>query len=274
MSKSSLKEVQVPGAFDKEDINIRWLPVGKLLIKWNAAQRKETVINHAKKIAGAFDPDKFGILFVTMPDEHGNYHLIDGKHRKTAVELMWGGDEKVPCQIIPTKDPARASEIFLGMNQGRRPVTAIDNFRVSVTAGNPDSIAINKVVRSLGYRIESSTADGCISAIGALKTVYLRFGPDVLRDALTLIQATWGMSNSAVAKPIVFAYGMILGNYYTQLNHGRLREVIQKRFSSADKLMGLVKGLRELSGGSLGEGVYRTLIDNYNRGMKAGQLKQ
>ncbi len=274
MSKAVLKKVDVkpPGAFDKEDINIRWLPVGKLLVKWPSAQRKERIINHAKKIAGSFDPDKFGVLTVSMADEHGNYHVIDGVHRRTAIELLWGPEEKVPCQILPTKDPVRAAEIFLGL-QSRRPVTAIDNFRVSVQAGNPDSVTINKVVRACGYRVDNSRADGCISAVGALKIVYLRYGPEVLRDALTILQATWGMDTIAVGKPLILAYGFLIGAYYQNLNYGRLKEVIAKRFNHPEKLLGLVRGVRELHGGSATEVIYKTLIENYNRGLKVGQLK-
>lgn len=272
MSKA-LKKVEEAdlGAFSKEDINIRWIPVGKLIVKWSSAQRKERIMNHAKRIAGNFDPDKFGVLTVSMADESGNHHVIDGVHRSTAVKLLWGDDEKVPCQILPTKDPVRAAEIFLGL-QTRRAVSPLDNFRVSVQAGNPDSIAINKVVRSLGYRIENNRSDGCISAVGALKQVYLRYGPDVLRDALSLLQATWGMSSSAVQKPLITAYGQLVGNFYNRLNYGRTVEVVKKKFPHPDKLIGLVNGLRELSGSSATELVYKTVLDNYNRGLKVGHL--
>lgn len=273
MSKAARKEVPVetPGAFDREDINIRWIPVGKLINKWPNAQRREKIIAHAKKIAGNFDPDKFGVLTVTMADDSGYHHVIDGIHRSTAVLLLWGEDEKVPCQILPTKDPVRAAEIFLGL-QSRRPVTPIDNFRVSVQAGNPDSIAINKVVRSLGYRIENSRADGCISAVGALKQVYLRYGPDVLKDALSIIQATWGMSAAAVQKPLITAYGRLVGSHFHTLNYGRTTEVMKKRFSHPDKLLGLVSGVKELTGATSADVVYKTILDNYNRGLKAGQI--
>lgn len=274
MSKAARKEEPtVAGAFDKEDINIRWIPVGNLIVKWPSAQRKEKIIAHAKKIAGNFDPDKFGILTVSMADDNGYHHVIDGVHRSTAVKLMWGDDEKVPCQILPTKDPVRAAEIFLGL-QSRRPVSPIDNFRVSVQSGNPDSIAINKVVRGLGYRIENNRADGCISAVGALKTVYLRFGPDVLRDALSIIQATWGMSSAAVQKSIITAYGRLVGTHYHQLSYGRTKEVMRKRFPHPDKLTGLVSGVKELTGASSTEVIYKTILDNYNRGLKVGQLDQ
>lgn len=275
MSKTATKlEIEQTGAFQKEDIEIRWIPVGNLIIKWATAQRQEKIPNHAKRIAGAFDADKFGIITVTMADESGKHHVVDGWNRKMAVQLMWGKEEKVPCQILPTKDPHRAAEIFLGMNEGRRAVSAISNFLVSVQAGNPDSIAIYKVVRGLGYRIMNGKADGYIAAIGGLKNIYSRYGPDILHDALSVIQATWGMNVESVNKSFIQAYGTLLGTHHQQVNYGRLAEVIRKRFPHPEKLLGLVKGMKELSGGSASEILCKTLIDNYNRGLKAGQLKQ
>lgn len=268
-----LKPEPIQGAFDKEDINLRWLPVGKLQVRWRNAQRMERIMTHAKRIAAQFDPDKFGILTVTQPDENGIHHIIDGDHRKTAVELLWGSSEKVPCQVLPTKDQVRAAEIFLGMNQGRRQVTPVDNFRASVSAGNPDSININKVAHSLGYKVGPAKQKGTIACVGALKTVYLRYGPDVLRDALSIIQATWGMNPNAVNRAIVIAYGRLVGENYRNLNYGRVKEVMEKRFGSPEKLLALIGGLRELSGGSATEVIYKTVVDNYNRGLKVGAIK-
>lgn len=267
-----LKPEATLGAFAKEDINIRWIPVGKLQVKWRDAQRMERIMTHAKRIASQFDPDKFGILTITLPDEKGIHHVVDGDHRRTAVELLWGGGEKVPCQILPTKDPVRAAEIFLAMNQGRRQVSPVDNFRASVRAGHPDSVNINKVVTGLGFKIDSNKVQGHIACVGALKTVYLRYGPEVLHDALGIVQATWGNNPYAVNRAIIVAFGRLVGENYRTLNYGRVKEVMQKRFSSPEKLLALVGGLRELSGGSAAEVIFKTVIDNYNKGLKPGQL--
>lgn len=275
MAKTALKhKAEISSAFDRESIEIRWIPVRKLTVKWQSAQRQQRIIAHAKKIAGAFDPDKFGVLTVTQADDNtGLHHIIDGVHRSTAIDILWGPDEKVPCQVLPTKDPVRAAEIFLGL-QTRRAVTAMDNFRVSVQAGNPDSININKVIRGLGYRISAGKTDGVISAVGALKQIYHRYGPEVLKDALSIIQATWGMKAASVNGTIIIGYGLIVGNNFNRLNYSRLKDVMLKKFANPEMLLQLVKGVKELKGGSASELLYQTLIEHYNRGLKAGHLKE
>ncbi len=271
MTKPKLKAVEVEGAFDKKDMEIRWIPVGKLFVRWGNAQRKEMILNHAKKIAGMFDPDKFGILSVTMPDEKGYYHVIDGVHRKTAVEMLWGENEQVPCQILPTSDPKRAAELFLALNQGRRPVKPIDNFRASVQAGDPDSVMIDKIVRAAGYRIGTNKDDGYIMAVGALGMLFRAYGPDILADTLQIIQATWGMDPNAVNAPILLAYANFLAKHHQKLNYGRLKDVMKKRFPDPLRLLATVKSVRELSGGSATQVVNQALFVNYNRGLRPGQ---
>lgn len=273
MKKEASAEFPETHAFDKGDINIRWIPVKNLSVKWHIAQRKEVILSHAKKIAGSFDNEKFGILSVSMADDRGVHHIIDGVHRATAVKILWGEDEQVPCQILPAQDPQRCAQIFLGLNKGRRPVTTVDNFRNSVTAGDPDAININKVVKSLGYRVEQTKVDGTIAAVGALGNVYRRFGPEILRDVLQILQATWGMSADAVQGPIIQAYGEVLGNYHKVINFGRTKDVMVKRFPNPNRLMATVRAARELSGGGATEVIVKAVIDNYNRGLKVGQLK-
>lgn len=274
MAKTALKhKAEIPPAFDRENIDIRWIPVKKLIVKWTSAQRKERIMTHAKKIAGNFDPDKFGVLTVTQADENGMHHIVDGVHRSTAVDIMWGGEEKVPCQVLPTKDPVRAAEIFLGL-QTRRQVTSMDNFRVSVQAGNPDSININKVIRSLGYRVGSGgKVEGAISAVSALRKIYFKYGPEVLKDALSIIQATWGMKSTSVNGTIIVGYGLLVGNHYKALNYARVKDVMHKKFANPELLLQLIKGVKELKGGSSTELLYQTLVEHYNRGLKAGHLK-
>jgi hypothetical protein len=273
MPKVAVKTVEEPHAFDRESLVVKWLPVKVLFIKWPSAQRKLESENHAKRIAAEFDPDMFGFITVTLPDDRGQYHVIDGFNRVTAIRMMWGDDEQVPCQILPVRDPVRAAQIFMGFNKGRKSVSPLQSFKVSVTAGHPDAVAINKIVRSAGYRVGSDHADGCVSAVGALGGVYRKFGPDVLTSALQLIQATWGLDGNAVQGPIISGYGLFMANYGDKANWGRVKETIQKRFTPG-RFLGAARTLREVEACDLSEAVMKVLTANYNRGLKSGQLKQ
>lgn len=251
----------------------KMLPVGKLGIKWAGAQRRLSSDAHAKNIAANFDPDKFGTIEVTLPDEKGLHHVIDGFNRVQAVMLLWDRGQHVPCKILPVKDPVRAAQIFLGMNGpgSRRAVSAIDNFRVGITAGDPEKIAINKIIRSLGYKIDTSgKLEGGISAVSALQKVYTMYGPDVLKAALSLIQATWGMDPNSVIGPIILGYSSFIAEY-GQFNWGRLKENIQKRFTPG-QLLGAARSLKESERNGLNDAMVHVLVNVYNYKLKTGAL--
>lgn len=257
--------------FDREETEIKFLPTKNLIIKWPGAQRRLKSDAHAKTIAANFDPDKFGVIIVTLPDERGYYHVIDGFNRVQAVTILWGEDQEVPCRIVPVKDPIRAAQIFLGLNRGRKEVSPIDNFRVGVQAGDPDKVTINKIVRGLGYRIDSNRTEGTISAVAALCTIYNRYGGDNLKNTLELVQATWGLDVNAPIGPILLGYAAFLAEFGNKANWGRFKDQIQKNFTPG-KLLGAARTLREAERNGLNDAMVRVLVNTYNRGLKTGSL--
>src|SRR5215471_1460970 len=132
-------------AFNTKEVKLVWIPVKFISVKWAEAQRGFE-IKRAEKIKDQFDPDSFGFIVVTKPDAQGIYHCADGQHRRAAVEMMWGPDERVPCYIVDADTPERAAKIFLQMNKQRRPPQPLENFKVAVTAGEPDEVIINQIV--------------------------------------------------------------------------------------------------------------------------------
>src|SRR5262245_48807406 len=137
-------------SFDRVKYKIEWLPIRDLSVIWVQAQRPYDA-KHAEDIKANFDPDMFGTLAVTLPNGKGIYHIIDGQHRKGAVEMMWGLDEKVPCQVFQAKDPKRAAELFDQINGRRKKPSPLQIFNVRVTAGHANEVAVDKIVRKLGY---------------------------------------------------------------------------------------------------------------------------
>ena len=147
------KVIQV--AFEKTNKGfkeIKWIPVKNLSVVWAQAQRGLDE-RHAQQIADNFDPEMFGTLAVTKPNGHGVYHIIDGHHRKVAVEKLWGDGELVPCQVFDADDPARAAKLFDHINTARKAPQPIDVFKVRVTAGNEIEVAVSNTVKHAGFNI-------------------------------------------------------------------------------------------------------------------------
>lgn len=251
--------------FDEAHIKIELIPVKQLSVVWKEAQRPYKD-RDAQKIADNFDPDMFGYLWVTLPNGQGIYHIIEGQHRKAALEKLGGANELAPCRILDAIDPARAAKLFDGINSGRRAVNPISTFKVRRTAKFETEVAIDRIVRDAGYLIENSAEDKYIGCVGALKAVYVDFGPKILADVLKIIPATWGMEHAAVNASIIRGYGEFLVAFGGKVNWQRLKEQMAKRYTPG-RLLGMTKTQKEAHGGTTAENMKRIILAAYNRGL-------
>lgn len=248
----------------------QWIAVKNLSIVWASAQR-EFNERHADRIAGNFDPDLFDDLVVTLPNGDGVYHVVDGQHRKAAVQKLYGDEEKVPCRIVDARDPAKAASIFDRINTGRRAPSALEKFKVRVTAGAEVETAIDKLVRWLGYRVEMSAGPSCIRAVGVLTVIYRNYGAEVLKSTLVTIKGTWADDSAAVEGPILEGFAGLIAEHGNHLDWKRLREKTAAAFTPS-RLLGHGKNDRELNGGRIADGIRRVLIRTYNQGLRHGKI--
>lgn len=257
--------------FHEDAHTTKWIPVKDLSIVWATAQR-EFNVRHAKKISDTFDPDLFDDLVVTLPNGDGVYHVVDGQHRKAAIQELYGEDERVPCRIVNVTDPARAAEIFDRINTSRKAPSSIEKFKVRVTAGYEDEVAINKLINSFGYRVAHQTAANTIRAVGSLQYVHKSYGLEVLKETLMTIKGTWDADGHALDGPIIQGYGALIAEHRKHLDWKRMREQISIKFTPG-RLLGHAKTEREIRGGSMGDAVRSVLIRTYNQGIKIAEKK-
>ncbi len=196
----------------KSDHGVQWILTSKISVVYSEAQRPmgSGRQREAQRIADEFDPDVFGVCTVTLPNESGMHHCIDGQTRIAGVRILWGDGQRVPCTVLNTKDPARAAEIFLKYNTGRTSPSAIENFHVAVTAKYEGECAVHQLVKKLGYSISIARTDGSISAVGTLMTIYKRHGIGVLQDTLEVIQMIWKLARESTESHIVRGMAQLL----------------------------------------------------------------
>jgi len=257
--------------FDVQRRRIQWIPVGKISVVWAQAQQPFDE-KHAKDIASAFDPDMFDPIKVTKANGSGQHHAIDGQHRRAAVEMLFGPQEKVPCEVLDADDPVRAAELFGKINTMRKRPQPLSIFKVQVTAGDETAVAVSKIAQGLGYRIENSHQDRNIMAVAALVSIYRRHGPEILENTLKLIQATWGVDPNAVVGPILRGYAEFLVEHGQTANWQRVKEVILKRYTPG-RFVAAAKTAREMTGGNMAEAIKKLIVSNYNNHYRGAHLK-
>lgn len=245
----------------------RHIELRNLAVVWPDAQRPFNR-KRAEQIAAEFDPDKFMPPKVTLPNGNGIYHICEGQHRTAAARIYLGDDtQKILCLMADADTPARAAEIFLGINTDVDPVNKIAKFRVAVTAKRPDEVAIDLIVRHNGYRVDGSHSQDTIGAVDALKFVYNK-GKRTLERTLHTLRQTWGGDSNAVVAVLLRGYGALICEYSEQIDWKRLVDAIRKKYTPGE-LVNAIKGHKELHGISGVEAAVELIKVAYNKGLPA-----
>lgn len=248
---------------------VEWVAVKNLSVVWAEAQRPLNA-RHVQTISDNFDPEMFGALAVTLPNGNGIYHVIDGQHRKVAVEKLWGKDELVPCQIYEAEDPARAAELFDHINSGRRSLSGLEQFKVRVTAQKNLQVEVNKIIKKCGYHL-GHHEKGSIWCVGALENIYQTCGPVVLEATLRLIRKMWGDENSAASAVIVRGVGIFLSEF-RHINPDRMAAAVSAKYTPF-RLIGAAKTGREMGGGNAPTVIRDILVSTYNKTVRGDKNK-
>lgn len=241
-----------------------WIRVGDLEVTWTEAQRPLSE-QKARAIASRFDPDIFGVVTV-LPAVDGKYHVADGQTRVAAVRMLFGDDEAVPCVVVRGEGKRRAAQVFRDMNGDRTKPSAIEDFMVAATAGDPIAVAISNMLAGIGLRISNNRNKGSIRCAGALTSSYKRHGIAVMHDALLAIISIWGDDGDAFDAPIVLGFCQFTASYGKKIDKRRLSTVMAKRWTPA-RLIGQGKQAREIFGGRVGAAICSLIVETYNAGM-------
>lgn len=241
-----------------------FVPAERLSVVWAQSQRPYNEA-WAKKIAAEFDTDKFDPPVITKPNGVGYYHVVEGQHRVKGAEMAFGPKEQIGCRLVDAEDPARAAEIWLGINAGRKAIRPVQNFIVAVTANRKPQTEINTMVNKMNYKISQAKGDHCICAVTTLIDIHNRFGKDLLLAVLVALDLTWPGDAAAFGGDLMKGYAAFI-NEFRSLIPKRLAESIHKKFSPGELLIA-GRSFKDRRRITLSEGIFEALLQNYNKGL-------
>lgn len=165
----------------------KWVPLNLMRVRPEA--QRELNRSWADHIATDLDVEKIGVFVCNKIG--GLYWLVDGQHRRAALETIGWGDQQVQCQVFEDLTPEQEAELFLGLND-RKSIPALQNFRIAVYAGREREVAIDHVVRGLDCAVTADRIEGAIGAVGTLIRIFDRSGVRVLARTITIVRDAWG----------------------------------------------------------------------------------
>lgn len=253
-----------------------WLPCRELQVHPDA--QRPLVAAKVKRLADELDPDAIGVLCVVeIPVRNGTaYYLVDGQHRNAAVMRALGEDQMVYCEILTGVSIAEAARMFRKRNTSTKP-SAFEMFRIGVTAGDPECVAINDVVNSCGLVVSDNKAPGSVRAVAALRWVYRGEksrgnGKNALalkRTLITIIQA-WGKGSDVPTGEIIKGIGAVVLRHGDAIDFTALESRLRKYDGGAGGLHGAAKGIAKMYAGSVSNAVASLVALEYNKGRKPG----
>lgn len=263
----------------------KWLPAGEIAV--DPAVQRSLNVAWASRIGRELDPDLMGVIHVSKRS-NGRYYAIDGQHRLWGVKHVFGNNGTlVECKVYEGLTKAQEAELFVGLNNFRRP-TIIDVFLKNVMAQDHDAMAIDKIVRFCGFRVDRAKGDGVITAVGALYEVYYGFAdvrdpsmtdeerskgakPDLLRDTLSVVGEAWGGTSDSLHGHMISGIGRLLAARQRVMQVSDLTHKLSQYPGGPTALIGAASGRRSLMGGKLGMSVADVCLELYNRGRRVGK---
>lgn len=224
-----------------------------------------------RKLREGFDLGRLGVPQVSArPD--GTYIWLDGQHRGALCVAADHGDSKIEMKVFRGLTTEQEAELFLGLNDNRR-VQPLYKFMAEVTAGHAESLGIMRTAQESGWVVSDSGAGNAIIAVAALRKIYGKSAEkgQLLRRTLRVVTDAWGNVPAAGNSYVLLGVASVLYEF-PFLDSDALVRKLSKLPGGPASLLGKGRGFKEVTGGTVVEGIARVVRDAYNSGRRSGRL--
>lgn len=140
-------------------------------VKTDARVQRTLDPHHVNGIAKKYDPELFGLGHVSLRSD-GFYYCIDGQHRGFAAVQSGNGDVPVLYQVYVGLTLQQEADLFIKLNANKKAAHSLDIFRLSVAAGHPTYIAVEKTLARFGLHVADRRTKGGVASTVAMLHIY------------------------------------------------------------------------------------------------------
>ncbi len=240
------------------NVHFELIPI-KDLVSNQEYQRNISMI-HVNKAVADFDLNQINPVKVSR--RNGVNYVFNGQHTAEIVATASGSRETpVWCMVYDDLEYAEEADIFANQMKNVKPLSPLEIFKANCEAGNDTELQIKGLVESYELHVAPSSVPNSIVAVGALESIYIKYGYAMLDRVIGLIVMTWegepksfsGNIMNGIAR-LLYAYG---DNIKDEIFKEKLGEVSIKE---------IVKTARERRAGSLGYA--EAMLIFYNKKLK------
>lgn len=163
---------------------LRQVPVN--IIKIDSAYQRD-VSTHWVQQHLPFNEQQAGAIVLSL--RGGTLFVIDGGHRLALAKES--GIEKINAFVMEGLSQQDEAALFVKYQRERRNLTSHALFRADVVRGDPDTLAMVRIVNNAGFHLAKTTGDFNITAIDAVRYIQKYGGDDLLIRTLNVVKAHW-----------------------------------------------------------------------------------
>ena len=232
--------------------------------------QRQPIMKKVNKIAKSFDPDILGVIICSMRED-GSIAVIDGSHRVHALRMKGLNDSTVNALVYFSLTIQEEAKIFAMLNQEHTKPNTTDIFKAGIVSGDEETIAINKILNSLGLIIGVGPGDNKVRAISTIRRVYRNAGEKVLRDTLYTIKSAYGDSSSTMRDVLISAVAIVYNRYGAKIEVSRMITTLQK-FGNPNQLIGNAKSIGRSASSVTASALPFVIVNAYNQRLTTNRL--
>jgi hypothetical protein len=227
----------------------------------------------AQDIADEMIREAVGSIVVSKRP-NGDMFIVDGMHRWRACQLT--GIKSIVAEVHNDLSQQEEAVLFLIKNRESNKPSAIDEYKVGLTAGLPLFIDTEKVLLSRGLSLGSSSAN-VIGAVSGVLRITDQYGPEILDRALVVAEEAWGRSRDTWDGMLLGGLGMLLGRHGDLVDDSALAGKLAKA-GSAQRWIGNVHSVASAGGtqnsgtGSRLSTAYHLMVKEWNKGKSKNKI--
>jgi|GEM_PF-6033729 len=161
-----------------QDLNVRSLKIDPLV-------QGSLQIKRVNSIVQSFNPQFVGTIVVSKR-ENGDYYVMDGFHRSTALKRL--NIEEAYCEIHEGLTLENEAQYYLAYNKYRKNPKAVDDYKVCITAQVPEVIAVNRILSELDIEISESG----FKSPKSILDIFTTYGIGITKKCVELYVSAWG----------------------------------------------------------------------------------
>lgn len=206
-----------------------------------------------------------GTISVCERDD-GTLAVFDGKQR-TLAALKRNDISHLPCMIYRLQSIPEEASAFLGIQTGRKAVSAIEKFNGLLYSNDKMATFLEEVIATSGYKVQKSSANyslGCVSA--ALSCAEM--GKELFRDAFPLIAEIHG--GAAIEQRVMLGVCYLFKISRAEIDNAFARARVVKighvELAKSIQTASAVAGYRDRTVFAKG------IVDRFNRSLRSNRI--